>query len=334
MAPISFRTGFKVAFLSALVFGALLGALTYHVQAAQSTAQTFVVQAGGQGPGNVDVLQFAPQSLKIHRGDTVTWSINSFHDIRFDNKRAALVVTANDGGKSIPAFNPAVALPTIQSGSTYHGGIAGSGLPSANRPPLFSLVMDLAPGTYSYLCDVHQGMGGVIIVVPDGDAIPGPGQVDLEASTELGNSVRTASTALARLDMGRSSSRGAMNAGTADTGRGAINQYFPFTTTIKAGQSVTWTVPASSIESHTISWPPIRGQDIEPIPVTGKSPILAVGKTLLPLTQSGTTVKTGESFSSGMLTPGKSFTLTFAQPGIYLFECNIHPGMNGVVIVQ
>src|SRR5512135_3092234 len=139
MALISFRTGFKVAFLSALVFGALLGALTYHVQAAQSTAQTFVIQAGIQGSGNVDVLQFAPQSLKIHRGDTVTWSINSFHDVRFDSKPADLVVMQDANGKTVPAINPVIALPTIKSGATYSGGNVGSGLPNADTPPVFSL---------------------------------------------------------------------------------------------------------------------------------------------------------------------------------------------------
>ena len=111
-------------------------------------------------------------------------------------------------------------------------------------------------------------------------------------------------------------------------------QYAPFSAVIKAGQNVTWQVPATSRDPHTISWPPIRGQEIAPIPVDGKPPILAVGKTLAPLTVSGTSVKNGDPFSSGLVFPGQTFTLTFTEPGAYPYVCNIHPGMRGVIVVQ
>src|SRR5512140_3426086 len=114
MVPLSFKAVLKVGFLGALVAGALLGVITHRVQAASSTAQTFVVQAGAKGPGNLDVLQFAPQSLKIHRGDTVTWSINGFHDVRFDSKPADLVVMSDVNGKTVPAINPMIGLPSLR----------------------------------------------------------------------------------------------------------------------------------------------------------------------------------------------------------------------------
>jgi plastocyanin len=31
--------------------------------------------------------------------------------------------------------------------------------------------------------------------------------------------------------------------------------------------------------------------------------------------------------------PGQSFTLTFTEPGTYPYTCNLHPAMNGVVVV-
>ena len=74
------------------------------------------------------------------------------------------------------------------------------------------------------------------------------------------------------------------------------------------------------------------------MPQDGKPPILGLGPTLLPMTQSGTTVKKDEKFSSGLLfpVPGQlpTFALTFAEPGVYPYACNIHPGMNGVVVVN
>jgi plastocyanin len=32
--------------------------------------------------------------------------------------------------------------------------------------------------------------------------------------------------------------------------------------------------------------------------------------------------------------PGQSFSLSFPEPGVFPFVCNIHPGMDGVVVVE
>ncbi len=42
----------------------------------------------------------------------------------------------------------------------------------------------------------------------------------------------------------------------------------------------------------------------------------------------------GETFSSGNIAPGATFTHTFDEPGIYEYECTIHPGMIGTVTVE
>jgi plastocyanin len=126
---------------------------------------------------------------------------------------------------------------------------------------------------------------------------------------------------------------GQVQVGNGDTGRVTINQYFPYVTEIAAGESVTFTIPETSVEPHTVSWPPVRGQDVTPQEVEGGPPILLVGPTLAPMTESGASVGVGDAFSSGLYLPGGSFTLTFSEPGVYPFTCNIHPGMNGVVVV-
>jgi plastocyanin len=61
---------------------------------------------------------------------------------------------------------------------------------------------------------------------------------------------------------------------------------------------------------------------------------MAVGPTLAPLTNSGDAIAPGQAFSSGLIFPGQSFSMTFSEPGVYPFTCNIHPGMNGTVIVE
>ncbi len=43
---------------------------------------------------------------------------------------------------------------------------------------------------------------------------------------------------------------------------------------------------------------------------------------------------TGDSFDSGTLSPGKSFTQTFSSAGTFNYICSVHPFMKGTVTVQ
>jgi len=47
-----------------------------------------------------------------------------------------------------------------------------------------------------------------------------------------------------------------------------------------------------------------------------------------------TVTATNNSFNSGYIQPGQSFTYTFTTPGTYTYYCTIHPWMKGTVIVK
>jgi plastocyanin len=344
------RSRYISALLAVLALGVLVGTMNARPTRA-AVPQTYVVQVGAGGPANIDLLQFAPGSLKVHRGDTVTWLINGFHNVHVGStKPLDLVIAPEVEGKPLPQANPQIFFPSgPASGAAYQGGEAGSGvplpMPGAPPPsPAFSLVIDVEPGTsIAYLCDIHPGMAGSLLVVDDDETIPTPAEVAVQTAVEFGGSIGAASEAATKMEAESvntalsSGSKVAVQMGN-DVGRAAIQQFFPYVSVIKAGESVTWQFGENAMEPHTVSMPALRGQDIAPVPQEGKPPILAMGPSLAPMTESGATIKTGDKFSSGLLIPipGQlpTYTLTFADPGVYPYACNIHAGMNGVVVVM
>jgi plastocyanin len=218
--------------------------------------------------------------------------------------------------------------------------------------PTFSLEMDLEPGNYPYLCDLHPGMVGGIEVVDNSTAIPSPAEMLDVAAAELeaqgGQAVETAMIASMQpptvTEDGVLQVSAGLQAGTAH-----VFEFFPSTAVIEAGQSVTWTVPVDSREPHFVAWPPLPpGSEFEPIFQDAGPPIIALGESFYPSVESGSDIGMGDSFNSGAMIPergfssqsftgeglvGDSYTLTFTEPGVYNYLCFVHPGMQGTVVV-
>ncbi len=327
-----------VALIVGVMAAGLFGSRANRALAAEP--QTYYVRAGGAATGNIDVLAFGPSELKVHRGDTVTWLIDSVHNIHFEEGMENLIIVDDAG---VPLLNSAVAYPTVKSGDNFVPG-ANSGV--ALQPDLtavFSLVMDVEPGRYSYFCDLHPGMVGVIEVVEDSVAIPSPGEVAVAGRNELGAFLNTAAPIAVQMS---STAPGvsvdgvaAVNAGNGATGRATVEQFAPNAVIIQPGDTVTWTNPEDSVEVHFInSLPYDFATMLEVIPEAptdaNAQPLLKLGPAFLGTSGDGDTVKSGDTFNSGFLAPGQSFSLIFSDPGVYAYFCHIHPGMNGVVIVE
>jgi plastocyanin len=94
--------------------------------------------------------------------------------------------------------------------------------------------------------------------------------------------------------------------------------FYPGIITVNVGDTVKWTVKGNF---HTISF--LSGQ----APPPDGSP-----ESLAP---SGGSMYDGTGFvSSGILQTGNNYSVTFSEPGIFAYRCLIHPGMQGIVIVQ
>ncbi|MDA8335990.1 MAG: plastocyanin/azurin family copper-binding protein, partial [Peptococcaceae bacterium] len=97
--------------------------------------------------------------------------------------------------------------------------------------------------------------------------------------------------------------------------------FYPGVITVDAGDSVTWTIQSG--EPHMIDF--LNGP---PPPPSGWP-----GPTTAASTYGGAWPQ-DTSVLSPMLFQGQSYTMTFPVAGVYLYQCLMHPGMYGVVVVQ
>ncbi|HEY9207122.1 MAG TPA: TIGR03118 family protein [Candidatus Methanoperedens sp.] len=94
--------------------------------------------------------------------------------------------------------------------------------------------------------------------------------------------------------------------------------FYPGIIIVNVGDTIKWSIEGNF---HTISF--LSGQTPPP---AGSHESLA---------PSGDSEYNGTGFvSSGILPTGGNYSLKFTEPGIFSYQCLIHPGMQGIVIVQ
>ena len=137
----------------------------------------------------------------------------------------------------------------------------------------------------------------------------------------------------------------AVMAGFGDQG-GEANYFVPQSIEIYPGDTITWKV-GGALEPHTVTFGPpalltkLANGLINPIRQKAGPPIIAFNAQAVSPTQGSTYAGTGFANSGILLGKGKSWSLTFTQPGTYHYFCLIHydtsPGgqkMGGTVIVE
>lgn len=332
----------KVVLLASLM--ALLVAVSGQSFAQDSAAETYVVQAGTvQG----DYRSFVPTTVQVHPGDTVRW-IPGRCNIHFADAETPPWFPGEFEGKPVLNSNPAVIVGTIQSGDSFTGGEANSGIPLGPSLPFFELVIDAAVGTYSYYCDAVPGMMGVIEVVAAGTAIPTPADVTQQGVNEIaaarGALIQAVNTAMDA--PAQTTDDGVIVTIGLSSGRAQSMGFFPNLVVIEAGQSVTWVVPEDMIDGVGIVNLPIGVSRFEGeqapfpftfIPADGDNPPavrLTVWQANPP---SGSTITADIKdlkWGNASMNPGDSYTLTFSEPGVYRYLNTSDGTVSGYVIVQ
>jgi plastocyanin len=323
--------------------------------------------AGLTVPKALNFNGFFGRTITINVGDSVNWIFSQrvIHTVTFPAKgqKAPPFVQPDPAhpytGFSDPAGNPfwfngqpsvtvpaEVALPTTEK-STDGTGYRNSGItPEGGKPFSYKLRFTKA-GTFNYLCEVHPGMRGTVKVLPKG----AKGARVLSAVQERAAAVRQ--LMLARRSAMRLN-RFSPSANTVVAGhdRGSVSwfKFFPSVRTVKAGDTVRFTVSSKS-EIHTATFGPTAYRDaneaaVIATPQPSGPPLLQLNPLIFLPSDPPPSLPPydGTNHGNGYLNTGaidtdpktpdpSSVSVRFTKPGTYTYECLIHPGMQAKIRV-
>ncbi|MEJ2359119.1 MAG: plastocyanin/azurin family copper-binding protein [Deinococcales bacterium] len=309
------------AFRSIVWAAALVGFALSTAAAAQSAgAQAWKVSVGGLSPDHkIDAQIFAPSVIVVDAGDTVTWT-GVGHTVLFTPGGARPpVIIPNPKGQGM-IDNPEVFAP--QGGKSYTGeGVAGSGLLTPQNQS-YALTFP-KPGVYRYLCGLHPGMRGTVVVQPAGTPYPHTAaEYEAIAKQELQAAFDGAERALAQAQKpyvlpGPGGSKTYEIWAGIGTSNATADLYAPATLTIHVGDTVVWTQPDVH-ELHSVTF--TSGAKDTP---ADNAP------------HGGHTYSGVEHLSSGLMGPDQRYALTFTKAGTFHYFCTIHDtvGMEGTIVV-
>jgi len=337
-SPRLIRLVLALALLAAV---ASVAVRSHQVATPAQAAQYWEVQVGYDDMQSfISTQAFFPNPLTINAGDTVNWRFAGFHTVTFYGNETPLpliVPGANPGELAVgAAFFP---IGPQGPNAVYDGtGRASSGTPPEGGPPDQPFTYSLTftrPGLYGYICTLHPGMRGEVLVQPAGAPLPEtPVQAKARGQATIG-----ALVGMMRSDLEgtRPTSLGSVHlayAGLGDAFGVSALRFLPGDVTVRRGDTVIWSF-ADPFEIHTVTFtsgqPDPTFLDVRPQPQG--PPILAVPANVArPV--GGTSYLGQGSVNSGIRSYGGSYALTFdAPPGRYEYLCVIHPFMRGTITV-
>jgi plastocyanin len=319
----------------------------------------------------MDINDFFPHGVTIHVGDRIKFvDNNTFHSVDLPRKgkrplslispTGTLVSGVNDeagnpfwfNGK-LPnvAFTPALLKSGFGKHFTYRGTKRIlSGLPLGPAKPF--TVKFAKAGTYTYYCNVHAGMTGVVRVVRKGRKIARAKAAPRLLKAQVKRDLKQARGLVAKTSVPANT----LDVG-ASAGRSHVEYYgmLPGNLTVKAGTSLTFRMGPKVTDVHTASFgtddpgaqPPnpagylttlaktFEGAGpFDPRAVWGSDPpTVTATATLSPTTHGNGFWNTGvmDTVKGGPLPP--SGEVTFSTPGTYQYYCLIHTNMHGTITV-
>lgn len=324
-----------------LCIASLIFCLTVSGAPARGANQTWTVIAGGGVPGaSVVANSFQPRTIEIAVGDKVTWTFAQpwgVHSVTFLGVEKPPEVDIREGDKTY--FNPKAFFPV--GGNTYDGtSYVNSGFQRRGASAPYSLTFTKA-GTHEYWCLVHPGMVGTVVVKERVSA--SPAEAAARGRSELAATLQAGRAEFSKLNPERRGNTlvvpmiGDLKSGW------SVFRFTQYPLVVERGTTVTWTM-RDPLEIHTITFP--SGEQVPAFtifqPQPQGPPKVLQNPRVHARTQTSTYDGTGFANSGVLYPPGEpgnpstSFSLTFTQPGRYVYWCVLHApeGMKGVIIVK
>jgi plastocyanin len=311
----------------------------------------------------VDVNDYFPHKVVINAGDSVRFVPRGFHTMDLPGTGEGPVPLFSPNGQTIGGATDAAGVPFWFNGQpqlgfsppllesafgktvTHKAGTrVQSGLPLQNRPKPF-VVRFGEPGRYTYVCDIHTGMKGVVVVRPSTKAVPSARADRRKVAAQVARDLAVA----------RQLPKATPPAGVVDLGEAGPHgvEYFgmlPERIQVPVGGTVRFRMTQGSYEVHTATFGP--GNPLEdPNSYLGmlassfESPVLEGAAAYpsdppgSPVTLSPTTHGNG-FWNSGVLDAARSTpvpedgSLQFGTAGDFDYYCLVPPCMRGTVVVR
>src|SRR5712692_7432289 len=228
-----------------VLFSALL-ATTAPAHVAPPTKWTVIV-GGATADTSIYANAFFPRAIEIAVGDTVTWTFEGFHNVAFLGGSDETPFSVPEGDKMY--WNPLILFPV--GDKTYDGtGYHNSGVPGPDGRLSYTLTFT-KPGRYSYICGIHSGMRGTVIVTDKAKGTPA-------AALKRGRAEQAATLAagrarFAKLHVERHGTTFVVQLVRNSQQRYSVLRFTREPLVVPRGSTVTWTM-RDTFEIHTVTF--------------------------------------------------------------------------------
>jgi plastocyanin len=310
-----------------------------------------------------DVNDFFPHKVTIRAGDKIRFLPVGFHNVDLPPRGGDPVPLVSPTGQKVSGSNDAAGQPFWFNGQdqlgftrelgqmawgkrvSYNGSKRrNSGLPLGENLKPYTVTFKRR-GNYTYFCDIHAGMTGVVSVKKKGAKVPSRKADNRAVKRQVASSLK-----VARELPDAETPAGVVNVGVAGPDGEEFFGFVPNAVTVPVGTTLRFRMSPGSFDIHTATTGP-GNPESDPNSYLGQiaagfqAPVFdprgVYPSEQPPSTATLTPALHGNGFwNSGAMDTAsasplpESNAVTFGAPGSYDFYCLIHPFMKATVTVQ
>jgi len=308
----------------------------------------------------IEFNMFLPGNITVAQNSSVKFTVLGFHTVTFParGKKVPPLILASSTLNPVtnspagtpywwsgvtPALGLNPALPGPTGGTKVTGAkMVSSGFLPDNKP-VFTVSFPKT-GTFKVQCLVHPNMKGTVTVVAKGSPkITTAAKAKANAKSEKNAQRAKVNTAITKAK----ATQGNTVIISPGNKQAQAFAFYPTAKTVAVGTPVTFKMSGGN-EVHTVSFGPAAfltavskktfqasGLALDPEGAYPSNPPAAGPPAVTPTSNGNGFVNSGILTDPGFPGPNPhSFTFTFSQPGVYAYQCLVHPEMRGTITVS